>query len=201
MRGRAVILVGVTEERCDWTCHCAPSDLMLRPLVEDDLAEHHRMFSDPAVVRFLYDEPLHLDDAARHMASRLHRTLPGEGEWLNLAVECDGVFLGEVGVSLISHHHHQVEVGYVFLPSAMGRGYATEATARMVDLAFDALDAHRVVGRLDARNVKSARVLERLGMRREALLRENEFVKGEWTDELIYAVLRDEWRPETPADT
>jgi len=52
---------------------------------------------------------------------------------------------------------------------------------------------HRITGRLDARNVASARVLERAGLRREAHLVENEIVKGEWTDELIYAILRGEW--------
>ena len=53
---------------------------------------------------------------------------------------------------------------------------------------------HRVVGRLDARNGPSARVLERLGMRREAHFVSNEYVKGEWTDEVVYALLEDEWR-------
>jgi RimJ/RimL family protein N-acetyltransferase len=73
-------------------------------------------------------------------------------------------------------------------------GYATEASAVMVELAFSTLGAHRVSGRLDARNDASARVLERLGMRREGHLVENEYVKGEWTDEALYAVLEVEWR-------
>ena len=64
----------------------------------------------------------------------------------------------------------------------------------MLRLGFEELDLHRIVGRLDARNTASARVLERLGMRLEAHLRENEFVKGEWVSELIYAVLAGEWR-------
>ena len=67
----------------------------------------------------------------------------------------------------------------------------------MVDYAFTGLGAHRVVGRMDARNVASARVMERLGMRREAHLLENEYVKGEWTDEVIYAVLDTEWSGRT----
>ena len=169
------------------------SRLCLRALVEDDLDEHFGLYGDPEVVRYLYDLPLSLDAATRHLSKRLGGALPGEGEWLNLAVECEGVFLGEVGVSLVSHLHRQAEVGYVFAPAARGRGFATEATRCVVDLAFDAMGAHRVAGRLDARNVASARVLERLGMRREALLRENEFVKGEWTDEVVYGVLREEW--------
>ena len=63
-----------------------------------------------------------------------------------------------------------------------------------LDRPGDAVDVGvALAGRLDARNSASARVLERLGMRREALFRENELVKGEWTDELVYALLEDEW--------
>lgn len=63
----------------------------------------------------------------------------------------------------------------------------------MVRLGFEALALHRIVGRCDARNTASAAVLARLGMRREAHLVGNEWVKGEWTDELVYALLSAEW--------
>jgi RimJ/RimL family protein N-acetyltransferase len=89
--------------------------------------------------------------------------------------------------------HRQAEIGYTFVPEHHGRGYATEAAGAMVDLAFTGLGAHRVTGRLDARNTSSARVLERLGMHREAHLVQNEWVKGEWCDEVVYAVLADAW--------
>ena len=54
-----------------------------------------------------------------------------------------------------------------------------------------------LVGRLEPRNAPSARVLERLGMRREARLVENEWVKGEWQSEDVYAILDREWRTAT----
>jgi len=79
-------------------------------------------------------------------------------------------------------------------PDHRGHGYATEAAAAMLGLGFEGLGLHRIVGRLDARNDASARVLERLGMRREAHFVENEFVKGEWCDELVYAMLASEWQ-------
>ena len=64
----------------------------------------------------------------------------------------------------------------------------------MLAFAFEVLGLHRVVGRLEPRNGGSARVLEKLGMRREAHLVENEWVKGEWQSELVYAMLAREWR-------
>jgi len=170
--------------------------LLVRPMGPGDLTRHHAIFSDPAVVRYLYEEPMDLQAAREHLARRCAVDLPVEGGWQNLGVEVqgEGVLIGEVGVALVSQVHRHCEIGYVFDPASSGHGYATEATSLVVEVAFSVLGAHRVSARLDGRNGPSARLLERLGMRREARLVENEFVKGEWTDEVVYAVLEGEWR-------
>ncbi len=167
--------------------------LVLREIVETDMDDHARLFSHPDVVRYLYDDSMTGEELRAHFSRRLWQGAPIEGAWSNLAVQHDGVFVGEVGINLVSATHRCYEVGYVFLPEFQGLGFATEATRTLVDLAFATLDAHRVVARLDARNDASRHLLERLGMRCEAHLIKNEFVKGEWTDELIFAVLEDEW--------
>jgi hypothetical protein len=69
-----------------------------------------------------------------------------------------------------------------------------EAAEATLAVAFEHYELHRVFGRLEARNTASARVLEKIGMRREGLLVENEWVKGEWQSELIYALRDREWR-------
>jgi RimJ/RimL family protein N-acetyltransferase len=170
--------------------------LAIRSLTVDDLSRHHTIFSNPDTVRYLYEEPLTLQGAEEHLARRCKVDLPQDGEWLNLGVEVagEGVLIGELGVAMLSEANRHCEIGYVFDPTFSGHGYATEATAFVVDVAFTFLNAHRVSARLDARNFASQRLLERLGMRREGHLKENEYVKGEWTDEAIYATLVDEWR-------
>jgi RimJ/RimL family protein N-acetyltransferase len=85
------------------------------------------------------------------------------------------------------------EVGWVLNPDHSGRGYATEAAHAVMHLGFDGLGLHRVVARVDARNDPSLRLAARLGMRREAHLRANEWFKGEWTDEIDFALLEEEW--------
>ena len=167
--------------------------LVLREIVEADVEEHARLFSNPDVVRYLYDSQMSIEELRAHFARRLFQGTPAEGAWCNLAVEHDGVYVGEVGINLVSAAHRCYEVGYVFLPEFQGLGFATEAARAIIIAAFEALDAHRVVARIDARNDASRHLLERLGMRQEAHLVKNEFVKGEWTDELIFAVLEDEW--------
>ena len=105
--------------------------------------------------------------------------------------------IGDVQLTWTSRQHRQGEIGYIVHPAHTGHGYATEAAALMLRLGFEELGLHRVEARLDARNLASARVLERLGMRREACLVQTRFVRGEWTDELVYAILQDEWRART----
>ena len=93
-----------------------------------------------------------------------------------------------------SELHRQGEIGFVLHPDHHGQGYAGEAACAMLRLGFEELGLHRIVGRCEPRNEASARLLERLGMRREAHLIENEWVKGEWQSELVYAMLDREWR-------
>ncbi len=170
-----------------------------RPDDDDDRAAYRLLMGDPDVVRFLYDEALPPEEADRQLGDR-SAAITEPGGWMNLAVEASGrnvptgpVVIGDVGLAWTGDDHRQAELGYKFLPGHRGHGYATEAAAALVDVAFSTIGAHRVCGRLDARNAASARLLERLGMRREAHLAQNEWVKGEWTDEVVYAVLAPEW--------
>jgi len=170
--------------------------LILRPFEERDLDDLFEIESRPEVTRFLYWEPRTRDEVVEALASRIGSTvMANDGDKLNFAVtrRPDGPVIGDL--TLIRHRGNDghVEIGYVFHPDAHGQGLATEAARVLVDLAFDHLDAHRVSAALDARNAPSAALLERLGLRREAHLVRNEWVKGEWTDELIYAVLAEEW--------
>ncbi len=94
---------------------------------------------------------------------------------------------------MVDPDNRQGEIGFIFDPAHQGHGYATEAARALVAHAFEHYGLHRVYGRLEPRNVASARVLEKLGMRREAHLIENEWVKGEWQSEAVYALLAREW--------
>ena len=80
-------------------------------------------------------------------------------------------------------------------PEVAGRGFAREAVTVLVDLVFAVSSLHRVRVQMDARNDASARLARRVGMRREAHFREDMWVKGEWTDTVVFAVLADEWSP------
>jgi RimJ/RimL family protein N-acetyltransferase len=170
---------------------------VLRPFVEDDFAASFAIRSREDVARYLYWGPQTEAQVHATLERRIAATsVRVEGDFLGLAVVLKGSneLIGDVDLQFVSEPHRQAEIGYVIHPDYQGRGYATEAIRPVLDLAFAELGVHRVVGRLEARNVASARVLEKVGMRREAHFVENEFVKGEWQSEIVYAILDREWR-------
>ncbi len=86
------------------------------------------------------------------------------------------------------------EIGWCFNPVYGGRGFATEAEAALLQLAFGHYNMHRVKAQMDARNNGSAGLCEQLGMTREAHLRQDWWSKGEWTDTFAYAALAAEYK-------
>lgn len=171
--------------------------LLLRPFRWADLAALTDIQSREDVARYLYWEPRSEDDVRRALARKMEETaMDADGQTADFAVLLagTGTLVGDVTLILRSATHRQGELGYVFHPDHAGHGYATEACRALLRLAFDGLDLHRVIGRLEAGNTASARVLERLAMRREAHLVENEWIKGGWQSELVYAILQAEWR-------
>lgn len=177
----------------------ATERLLLRPCVDDerDLDALLAIQSRPDVTRYLYYEPRTREQVRDGLIQR--SALPWferEGDALRLAVvlPASNALIGELTLGWNSQEHQQGELGYIIHPDFAGNGYATEAARELLPLGFDWLGLHRIIGRCDGRNQASARVMERLGMRREAHFIQNECVKGEWTDELVYAILADEWR-------
>jgi RimJ/RimL family protein N-acetyltransferase len=113
---------------------------------------------------------------------------------LAVVLKDTGKLIGELLLFMRSVEHRQGEVGYVFNPNYHGRGYATEAVKVIMHIGFETFHFHRIYARCDPRNAASWKLMERLGMRREAHFIHNEIFKGEWGDELNYAILENEWR-------
>jgi RimJ/RimL family protein N-acetyltransferase len=177
--------------------------LKLRPFQDDDLGDLFEFYSLPEVAKFLYWDAKSLDETKTNLERKKSEVvMTEEGSTLCLAVSLreSNKVIGEVLLFWRSQVHQQGEVGYVFHPGYSGRGYATEATKVMLSLGFDQLSLHRIYGRCDARNVASYKVMERLGMRREAHFIQNEVFKGEWGEELVYAMLQQEWQDENKVD-
>lgn len=118
-------------------------------------------------------------------------------KWFSLLVElkADSKAIGHVGIGIIKDgKHRQGMIGWLLGRKYQGQGLATEAVRALVTAGFDQLGLHRIFARTGRDNERSWRLMERLGMRREAHFRESHLVKSKWCDEFIYAILADEWR-------
>jgi RimJ/RimL family protein N-acetyltransferase len=171
--------------------------LRLRPYRPDDVDAVLSMFGREDVSRYLNWEPMDREAATALVERRLQQLrIEHEGDGIVLVVEeADaGGFVGEMMLRLTSEASRQGEVGWSVHPDAQGRGYATEGSREMLRLGFDELGLHRIVAECDPRNEASIRVMEKLGMRREAHHLDALFLKGEWVGSLVYAMLDAEWR-------
>ncbi|MFI7600030.1 GNAT family N-acetyltransferase [Actinoplanes sp. NPDC049681] len=170
--------------------------LLLRPLTEDDVDALLAYRSRPDVCRYVPFAPMDRRVVLERLAGPWARTaLTDEGQSLTLGavLAATGQLVGDVVLFWHSREHRGGELGYVFNPDFAGHGYATEAARAVLREGFEGVGLHRIVARLDERNEASAAVARRLGMRQEARLVKNEFFKGEWTTELDFAILAEEW--------
>jgi RimJ/RimL family protein N-acetyltransferase len=170
--------------------------LVLRRLCLSDCAAMFAYRSDSRVSRFQMWEPRSVEEIQSFVEGLLDLEPDTPGTWFQLAItlrDC-GILVGDCGLHFPAGEAHQAEVGITLAPSHQGQGYATEALNAALDYLFLSLGKHRVFASVDPRNHASIALLERVGMRKEAHLRESVWCKGEWADDLVFAVLEGEWR-------
>jgi RimJ/RimL family protein N-acetyltransferase len=172
--------------------------LQLRPLRESDLSALLSYHSSPAVHKYLPMAPMDSETLLARLKDGpwSGSTLEKEGDALVLGVVLTATpqLVGEVMLRWLSEKDRCGELGYVFHPDHGGRGYATESAQAVLRLAFDELDLHRVIARINALNTPSVQLAERLGMRKEAHLVQSHWGADGWSDEVDFAILRSEWR-------
>ena len=148
--------------------------------------------SEPEVARYQsWDAPVSLADALE-MVADFGQGDPAVPGWFQYAIDLDGVLIGDLGLNL-HDNLMQAELGFTLSPAYQGNGYATESVRGLLDHLFIERDLHRVSAECDARNAASARLLERVGFRQEGLRRSNSWFKGEWTDDLLFGLLRTDY--------
>jgi RimJ/RimL family protein N-acetyltransferase len=169
--------------------------LLLRELAEDDWAALLAYHRDPLYRRF-YDRRHDTEEDARAFLRPFlewQREEPRRMFNLAITLPATGELIGITGVRQRQSGQPRGDIGYELAPWHWGRGYATEAARAMLAFGFETLGLHKIEARCLAVNAASVRVLERLGMRLEARLREHEWIRGEPHDELLFGILAGEW--------
>jgi RimJ/RimL family protein N-acetyltransferase len=100
----------------------------------------------------------------------------------------------KIGLIVLELEGEVQEIGYGMIPNERGKGYCTEAVKIAVDYLFLSKPIVRIQAHTNVRNVASQRVLEKAGFEKEGIVRKRIFVRGEWKDEFLYSILREEWK-------
>lgn len=170
--------------------------LTLRPFTLDDAPEVQRLAGDKAVAEPTSAIPHPYLDGMAESWIKTHRKYYSDGKQAIFAITLGstGELLGTVSLTDISRAHRRAELGYWLGRDFWGQGYMTEAARAIIGYGFSAFGLNRIHARCLRRNPASARVLEKIGMQREACLRQHECKAGGFEDILLYGMLASEFR-------
>jgi RimJ/RimL family protein N-acetyltransferase len=176
----------------------ATARLHVNALREDDAAALFRYRADPLVARYQGWCPATCEEAARFISAQRQASLDHPDSWFQRAIRLsrDGALIGDIGVYVPRDPQGSYEFGITLAPSHQRHGYAREAAKALLDFLFEARGARRVQASIDPRNAACAALLRSLGMRQEAHFRESLQLRGEWVDDVVFALLAREWRPD-----
>lgn len=167
--------------------------MILRNLQPGDAQRMFAIRSHPSTLAFQPWNPASVDVVADFIESQSDHTFDAD-DWLQLAIveRESGDFIGDLGIRTLDDPA-QAELGITIAPDRRRKGYASEALHAIMDVLFRIRKLHRITAVADRRNAASVAMLERSGMRREAVLRDNSFFRNEFVDEVVFGILRDEW--------
>lgn len=167
--------------------------LVLRDFVEGDWRAVHEYASDVEVVRDMIWGPNTEQQTRDFIATTIEQQRRTPRHQYGLAIEFEGRVVGGSRIEIQNEAKREADLGYVMNRRFWKRGIATEAARALLKFGFDALRLHRLWATCDPQNAGSIRVLEKIGMQREGLMREHQFIKGRWRDSLLFAILDRDW--------
>lgn len=170
--------------------------VVLKQLKHEDLEFIDKMSREPLVYYYEADEEPRKGETFEKYSKKIARMEQNPDKYLIFLIHIlpEETPIGEVIVQLNWETMREWEIGYKVHPDYWGNGYATEAVELLMKYTFEQLNAHKIVGFCNANNVKSARLMERVGMQRDGLLREGRLWHYEWCDEYVYSILDREYR-------
>lgn len=166
--------------------------LVIRPFILSDKAQTYDIYKDEETNQYLLHDRWDESTVDEAFQKRLDNRDLAKDKALNLAVLLENIVVGDLFV-WYTGMKDTVEIGFSFLKTARGHGYATEAVQGLMTALFTDYHVHRIQANLDARNTSSQQLCERLGMRQEAHFIQDYWSKGEWTDSYVFGMLASEY--------
>ena len=170
--------------------------LVLTDLKPADASDMFTYRSLPEVHKYQNWVPRNVDEVNQFIRNNQAAQYNKEGSWYQLAIRISKTskLIGDVGLHFLADSPRQVEIGITISPTHQGKGFAKESVNALLKHLFVELDKHRIIGSVDPRNKASISLLEAIGFRKEAHFKQSLWFKGQWVDDLIYAILQSEWQ-------
>jgi len=177
--------------------------LLLREFEEEDLLQVHEYLSDPEVFRYMIGGSADLQQSRESIRKiidvssekpRLDYSLVVTQKEKGRVIGGSRVRVLDPTVNIVYRLLGPAYVGFRLNRLFWGQRYGTEVAKALLSFGFDGLRLHRIFAWCDAENVSSARILEKVGMRREGVFVKNWIVRDNWLDAFLYAMLDSEWR-------
>jgi RimJ/RimL family protein N-acetyltransferase len=170
--------------------------LIIQPLELKHAEAFFNYRSDAETNKYQGWIPYALEDCLHFIKNKVAKEMNQPNTWYQFIVlkKDNEEVIGDIGIHFLDPEGKQVEIGCTFAKQHHGNGYANEAMQEIIDYLFYKLDKHRIIGSIDPNNQASEKTLLRLGFRKEAHFKESIYSNGKWYDDVIYAVLKKEWK-------
>jgi ribosomal-protein-alanine N-acetyltransferase len=171
--------------------------LILRPFEKGDFNAVHEYASDEEVCRYVPWGPNSYKDTKQFIKRAARARKYSDNDYIGdyaVVLKENGKLIGGCGLFLESQYDKEYMIGYCLRRDQWGKGYAQELAKALCYVAFKILDAHRVIATCDAQNARSYNVMEKIGMKREGVFHKRRFIKDQWRDEYLYAILKEDWQ-------
>ena len=166
----------------------------LRRLESGDIDAVHALISNMGVVRHMLLPLCSREESEKFLRDSLLDS--SEEAWRSIVRGISeppgGSLVGLCGLAIL-RGAEEGEIWYLVEPESWGKGIATEAVTHLLDYGFGELGLHRIWATCLPENPASARVLEKVGMRKEGFLVKNLKIHGTWKSSFLYAKLAEEW--------
>lgn len=166
--------------------------LKIRPFKQTDVDDLFEIYSKEETCKYLLHEPWTDSNKNDEFSKKLSENKLTSGTSLSLACELNNKVIGDISI-WYTGMKETVEVGFVFNNTFAGKGYATEALKGVIEYLFKVEKVHRIQANLDCRNIPSASLCARVGMRQEAHFIKDFWNKDEWTDSYVYGMLKSDF--------
>lgn len=168
--------------------------LLLRRLTDDDAADVYNYAKNGEVARYMpWDAHQSLEDAKTFIRMAQQQLDLDQTCDLGIEYKPTGRIIGSIGITSIDKYNRCGMVGYALSQNYWGQGLTTEALHRLIRYMFEELRLNRIEAYHIIQNKSSGRVMQKAGMKYEGVLQKKLFIKGDYCDVKLYAILRDEW--------